>query len=136
MRNFVEANTRHSYQEQQETIDSTRDEIMEEHEKLTMKKLFKNRVYFVNSMALAVIWGASGYSFYFTEFYMKYVPFSNLYLLAVLMGLSDLLTSLLFRVLIIHFPSQKILTFSFGLMTLSSLTLALCIWVVSNPSSI
>jgi hypothetical protein len=62
--------------------------------------LLKDKRYMINTLILCLVWSTGVYSFYFTEFYMKYVPVGNIYYLAMLLGLSDLLTCFSFNLFI------------------------------------
>lgn len=64
-----------------------------------MINLFRESRFCKNTLILALLWSTSAYSFYFTEFYMKYVPVSNVYYLALMMGASDLITSVAFNLI-------------------------------------
>ena len=79
----------------------------------------------MNTVILCLLWSTSAYSFYFTEFYMKYVPVSNVYYLAWLMGASDLITNISFGFLNRHYPIKSIIILSTFLLSLSSVVLSL-----------
>ena len=83
-----------------------------------------------NLLVLAASWSASAYSYYFVEFYMKLVPFQNLYGLAVLIGLSDLTGTYLYYYLVtcdLKLNQTTIQKTSFGFMCLFSGTLFICL---------
>jgi hypothetical protein len=42
-----------------------------------------------NLLVLVISWSVSSYTYYFVEFYMKLVPFQNIYGLMILIGVSD-----------------------------------------------
>ena len=97
-----------------------------------MNKLFKDKRYFINTLVLAVAWATSAYSFYFTEFYMKYVPVRSIYVLAMLMGVSDLVATLLFKVFlkIPGVTTKRILVFGCCCLTISAIMLSITLWAV------
>jgi hypothetical protein len=76
----------------------------------------------------------SAYSFYFTEFYMKYVPVSNVYHLAIMMGISDMLTALSYSLLSKHLVTKSIIFTCSFLLTLSSLILTVALYL-SDPNA-
>ena len=89
-----------------------------------MRNLITDPKYGFNTAILCLLWSTSAYSFYFTEFYMKYVPVSNVYYLALMMGFSDMLTSFIYA-----FISKRTLTKT--LLTVCSLLLALFAGILS-----
>ena len=91
-------------------------------------RIFRDRVYLKNAIALSLMWGVSCYSYYFTEFYMKYVPVDNIYLLAVLMGLADILGSFCFKILVSYFPAKRILGYGYIVLSVIALGESLCLW--------
>lgn len=64
---------------------------------VSMLSIIRDRRFAGNTLILCLVWSSSAYSYYFTEFYMKYVPVSNVYYLAILMGCSDCLTCTVFN---------------------------------------
>ena len=53
-------------------------------------------------------WGVSSYAFYFVMFYLNEVDV-NIYLMAILIGLADVIGSFLYRVFLICFGTKKLL---------------------------
>lgn len=100
-------------------------EAIEKKEAVSVLTLVTDRRYLVNTVILCLLWSTSAYAFYFTEFYMKYVPVSNIYYLALLLGTSDILTNLTFGLLNHRLPTKTTLTISTLMLTLSSLALSL-----------
>jgi MFS-type transporter involved in bile tolerance (Atg22 family) len=49
---------------------------------------------------------------------MKYVPVSNIYILSVMMGLSDILASISFGFLLKYFTAKKIILNSFLILSI------------------
>jgi len=97
--------------------------------------MLKNRVMLYNTVALTVAWSVSSYSFYFIEFYMKYVPVNSIYLLSILIGVSDIIASITFRLLIKLFPSKRIIIYSYFGLALISFSFSLIIWTMSTLSN-
>lgn len=95
--------------------------------KYGLKNLVQNKSYMLNSFALAVAWSTSVYSFYFIEFYMKNVPIQNIYLLAVLIGISDIIAAQVFKFLLDHVPSKFIILGSYIILSILASTLTLLI---------
>jgi len=87
--------------------------------------LVRDRRYLVNTLILCLLWSTSAYSFYFTEFFMKYMPVSNIYYLALLLGTSDILTNLTFGLLNHRLPTKTTLILSTFLLTISALLLSM-----------
>ncbi|TNV73205.1 hypothetical protein FGO68_gene6950 [Halteria grandinella] len=116
--------------------DGTQPEMIESAEvsakSVSMINLVKDPLYALNTAILAVLWSTSAYSFYFTEFYMKYVPVSNVYYLAILMGCSDLFTSLIFNLINRKLSTKQIIAVSTLLLSLSATVLTIAIWVESD----
>ena len=78
-------------------------------------------------MALAISWTTSSYSFYFTEFYMKYIPVKSIYYLAVLMGSSDMVTTFLYVIILKYITSKLLLQISMIALMISSLMISVLI---------
>lgn len=93
----------------------------------SLKHLFTDRQYAINTAVLSLVWSSSAYAFYFTEFYMKYVPVQNIYYLAMMMGLSDMLTSIGYMFLQKFFTVKYLITVCSGLLSVSSLIMAVSI---------
>lgn len=81
----------------------------------------------MNTIALSISWGVGCYSFYFTEFYMKYVPVKNIFLLAIIMGGADIIASVAFAMLMSCFSAKQVI--STGYLILSILSTAFAIGV-------
>jgi hypothetical protein len=62
--------------------------------KYKLKEFFVNKIYRLNTLILFLIWGSSCFSYYFVEFYMKYVPVTSIFILSLMIGLADLTGSL------------------------------------------
>lgn len=92
--------------------------------------LFIDKVNFYNTIALSISWAVACYSFYFIEFYMKYVPVNNVYFLAVLMGISDMSCTALFKILIKWISAKNIISVSFLVLGMISLVVSILIWTV------
>ena len=60
-----------------------------------------------NLIALTVAWSTSAFTFYLVEFYMKLVPFSNMYILIILIGFSDVNSALLFFYMIKNYGNYS-----------------------------
>ncbi len=58
-----------------------------------------------NAFALGVAWAVVAYSFYFIEFYMKYVPVSSIQMLAIVMGVSDFVSCMVFTTLMKYYST-------------------------------
>jgi hypothetical protein len=97
-----------------------------------MFSLFRDSNYRVNTLILGLLWSTSAYSFYFTEFYMKYVPVSNVYYLAIMMGFSDLTTSISFNLANRYLPSKRIINISTFFLGLCALTLSIALFATGS----
>lgn len=140
LHNFTLNTTRSNFdtineEEAETTLSQDNDHELEEQQKLGMRYMIKNRPMLLNTVALTVAWAVSSYSFYFIEFYMKYVPVDSIYLLAMLIGVSDVAASIAFRGLIQYVSSKKIILFSYLGLALVSLVFALMMWVMSPLSA-
>ena len=67
----------------------------------------------MNCVVLSVIWGVGSYSFYFTEFYMKYVPFDNIYMMSLIIGVTDVGGCYLFEVLVNWLKPKRLIKYSY-----------------------
>lgn len=83
----------------------------------------------INAIALSISWGVGSYSFYFTEFYMKYVPVENEYLLSIVIGISDVVSASFFKVLIYFASAKRIIGVSYLILSIISLAFALCLFL-------
>lgn len=97
--------------------------------------LFRDSRFRLNTLILTLLWSTSSYSFYFTEFYMKYVPVQNVYYLALLMGCSDLMTTGSFNLVKRFITTKQILILGTLFLSISSLTLSISLFA-TNPSDI
>jgi len=61
-----------------------------------LKKLFALKPVFYNTLILCTIWASAAFTFYFVEFYTKFVPTTNIYLLQVVIGCADVIASFVF----------------------------------------
>lgn len=96
----------------------------------SMKQLISNKVYRVNTVALIISWGVSSYSFYFIEFYMKYVPVESIYWLSIMIGMSDVASSSTFNILLKYFKIRSLFAFFFLMLGVLSLIFSMCIWFI------
>ena len=53
-------------------------------------------------------WSASSFTYYFIEFYMKLIPFDNVYLLMIIIGLGDTFQVISFYYISRYFKETKI----------------------------
>jgi hypothetical protein len=60
---------------------------------------------------------------------MKYVPVSNVYYLAMIMGASDMTTSISYVFLSRIFTTKALITFCSSFLCLSSFVMAITLWV-------
>jgi hypothetical protein len=58
---------------------------------------------------------------------MKYVPVENEYLLSVVIGISDVISASLFKILVIFATAKRIIGVSYFLMTIIAMVFALCL---------
>ena len=92
------------------------------------RKLFALKPVFYNTLILCSIWATSTFTFYFVEFYTKFVPTTNIYLLQVVIGSADLISSFVYYFCLSLMKSYKnVLVVTFVLMTLASLSLYLSV---------
>ena len=82
--------------------------MKKEEEVSRLSILFKNKTNFRNLIVLVISWSASSFTFYFVEFYMKLVPFDNVYLLMVLIGMADLISTTAFYFMAKAYKYSKI----------------------------
>jgi hypothetical protein len=66
---------------------------------------------------------------------MKYVPVSNVYYLAIMMGCSDLMTSLVFNLANRKLTSKQIISISTFFLAVSALVLTISIWITWDDVS-
>lgn len=97
--------------------------------------MFTDKSYALNTLILSLLWSTSAYSFYFTEFYMKYVPVKNIYYLAIMMGLSDMLTSLLYVLASRLLHNKTLITLCQLFLCLSSSLLTVALYFNASPSN-
>ena len=100
-----------------------------------MIKLFRDPIYCLNTLILSILWSTSAYAFYFTEFYMKYVPVSNIYYLALMMGVSDLITSMTFNLIHKKLTSKEIITISTLLLSCCGFVFALVLYAKTDDKN-
>jgi hypothetical protein len=60
-----------------------------------------------NLLVLVVSFGVSSYTHYFVEFYMKLVPFQNIYVLMILIGVSDFFACIVFHFVTIAYSHKQ-----------------------------
>jgi len=82
---------------------------------------------FKNTLILCAIWSCSSFSYYFVEFYTKFVPTTNVYLLNVIIGIADMISALVFYFCVSRMGIKLVLTVTFFVLMLSSLALYLVI---------
>lgn len=95
--------------------------------------LVTEKKYAINTAILCLVWGTSAYSFYFTEFYMKYVPVQNVYYLAIMMGFSDMLTSFIYSCVSRRISTRNLLVLCSALLSLFATVLSVTLYVNSSP---
>jgi hypothetical protein len=76
----------------------------------------------------------SSYSYYFCEFYMNLLPFHDIYVLTVLIGVSDIIGTYSFYFLAekskkMNLKLIKVHRFAFFATSMSSLILFLCLYI-------
>jgi hypothetical protein len=71
------------------------------------KLLMKNKLVLYNTLVLCAVWSTASFTFYFVEFYMKFVPVDSIYLLSVIIGVADILGVGLFY-LLVRFSTPKV----------------------------
>ena len=98
--------------------------------------LFKEKIYFMNTIILIVVWSTCAYSFYFTEFYMKYVPVSNIYYLALIMGSSDFISSFIFNILKRYLSSKQMVIVLSGGLAAFSFVFSLTLFINGNEENL
>lgn len=98
--------------------------------------LFKEKIYFMNTIILIVVWSQCAYSFYFTEFYMKYVPVSNIYYLALIMGSSDFISSFIFNILKRYLSSKQMVIVLSGGLAAFSFVFSLTLFINGNEENL
>ena len=62
--------------------------------------LKKNKPVFYNTLVLCTVWSTASFTFYFVEFYMKFVPVEDINLLSIIIGFADIIGVCLFYVLV------------------------------------
>lgn len=76
-----------------------------------------------NTAILALVWSASCYTFYFSEFYVRYIPTNSIYLLKILTGFADILGSFLYSLSTKYMSTHTSLLSFFGISILSAFAL-------------
>ena len=97
--------------------------------------LVTDKKYAINTAILCLVWGTSAYSFYFTEFYMKYVPVQNVYYLAIMMGFSDMLTSFIYGYVSRRTLTKNLLILCSALLSLFATVLSVTLYATSLPKT-
>ncbi len=113
-------------QEHEGSFDAVIDKKAEGLKTMPVSDLFNER-YRVVTISLAITWSVGAFSFYFAEFYMKYLEASIFYT-AMLMSISDLISGSVFYFLTKVMPIKHVLAGSFGLLLIFSIILT---WVVN-----
>ena len=85
--------------------------------------LTTNKQVFQNTVILCITWTCSSYSFYFCEFYLRYVPTNTIYAQKMYMGLSDMFSCVLTYFIASSLSTVRVFTLLFGLLVVSSLSL-------------
>lgn len=78
-----------------------------------------------NTLILCCTWSVSGFSFYFVEFYMRFIPTNSIYFTKVLMGIADIVATGLFYILVSKLGMILAFLILFGLLAVSSITLVI-----------
>jgi len=94
-----------------------------------MKQLYALKPVYHNTLILCAIWSTSSFSYYFVEFYTKFVPTTNIYLLNVIIGAADMISSMIFYLCVSRMGIKLVLYVTFFILTISSLALYLVIGI-------
>ena len=78
-----------------------------------------------NTLILCISWTASTYTFFFCEFYIRFVPDSTIYSQKVFVGFVDLLSTVLVYHMAKHLDIITLFTWLYGLLIVSSLSLVI-----------
>ena len=57
-----------------------------------LKKLYLLKPVRYNTLILCATWSTGAFTFYFVEFYTKFVPTQNIYLLNIVIGCADIVS--------------------------------------------
>ena len=87
-----------------------------------------NRVWH-NTIILCLTWTVSSYSFYFVEFYLRFIPTNTLYMQKMLMGCADVVATVIYYFMITRVGVVQSFLILFGLLAVSSIALVLTLGV-------
>ena len=99
--------------------------------------LTTNKQVMQNTVILCITWTCSSYTFYFCEFYLRFVPTNTIYAQKMYMGLSDMFSCVLTYFLATSLSTVRVFTWLFSLLILSSmsLTITMATTSASDPDS-
>ena len=92
---------------------------------LPMSELGTKR-FFLTTVSLMITWSVAAFSFYFCEFYMKYLD-TSVFFSAFLMGISDILSSTGYYFLAKIMQIKNVLATSFFLLLIASISMAVIV---------
>lgn len=84
-----------------------------------------NKKVWRNTLILCTTWTVSSYSFYFCEFYLRFVPTNTLYAQKMLMGVSDIVATVLYYSLVTKIGMVRSFVIFFSLLAFSSISMVI-----------
>ena len=103
-----------------------------------IKLLFSVRALAINIAVLTLVWSTASFSFYFISFYEAVIPVENVFLLAIMIGIGDIFSALIFIVIGTRFPIKNSMVIACVILIGGSLGIWLIILIlrVDDPSQI
>ena len=88
-------------------------------------KLRSNKKVMQNTLILCTVWTSSAYTFFFCEFYLRFVPTNTIYAQKIYVGLADFCSTLLVYYMAKRQGFIKVIMWLFGLLIVSSISLVI-----------
>jgi len=92
-----------------------------------LKKLYALKPVRCNTLILCTTWSTGAFTFYFVEFYTKFVPTQNIYLLQIIIGCADIVSSATLSIMLTKVRAKTSLLYILSTMAVASLTLYLSV---------
>jgi len=92
-----------------------------------VKTIYKVKPLYKNVLILASIWSTASFTFYFVEFYTKFVPTQNIYLLNCIIGFADICSNILFIFCVSRMELKVVLLSSYGMLCIASFGLFMAV---------
>eukprot|EP00347_Sterkiella_histriomuscorum_P006682 403351837 len=87
-----------------------------------------------NILILSLFWAVSSYSYYFIEFYMKFIPVNRIQTLSLMIGVSDVVCCVTFKFLQNKFEIRKLISVNYLLLLASSSVFYVIMLIYPVPS--